>query len=362
MISPLICKERQKEPGKGRLTILGSGATGLAAAYHFTALGVRVYLCDTEERAPVLEEVRSAGGIRLCGVCKDGGPLLPADLDHNFAAAMAHSNRVLVCAAANRQRLMAERCAPYVTPEHSFLLSPGNFGALELRAVLGAEVQLGELSDNLWPCRMAGPARILLGLPLGSKRVSAFPSADTPALMERWGDLLQLQAGANVIETALNSPNVISHVAGAVLNAAAVEQKRDDFAFFRDGLSPAVLRVLQAVELERNHILTWLGLRPYQETMPLLNALLEGTPPGFEVFRELDGPMQMEHRYITEDARCGVSLLLSIAREYNLSVPVTAAAMTLAECINGTAYLSQGRTLSRYGLAGRSKEELLHAI
>lgn len=344
------------------LTIIGCGATGMAAAYYFTRRGFRVLLCDTPDREPFLAQIRAQGGISLSGACGECPRVLPEALTTDFAQAMAHSGHVLMCAAADRQRLLAERCAYHVGSGHSILLCPGNFGALEVRGLLSPEVLLGELSDNLWPCRMTGPARVLVGLPLGVKTAAACPAGLTLRLLERWRPLLELKAGRNVLETALNSPNVISHVAGSVLNAAGVERSNGTFAFFADGLSPAVIRVLDGVERERDRVLEFLSLDAYASTAPLLNALMEGAPPGFEVFRTLDGPVDLKHRYISEDAQCGVALLLSVAEEYGLSVPVTRSALCLAECINDTSYLARGRTLARYGLKGRAPKELLALI
>lgn len=342
---------------KRTVTIVGCGATGMAAAYCLSQKGVRVALCDTTERQKYLSDV-SERGIQLCGKCEGNGAVQPEVITTDFQLAMLHSELILLCVSADRQEEMARACAPYLTAKHSMLLCPGNFGAMLLRPLVGPEVQLGELSDNLWPCRLVGPAKVLVALPTSHKRAAALPARDTPALLERWGTLLDLKAGKNVLETALNSPNVISHVAGAVLNTAAIQRAEGNFAFFEDGLSPAVIRVFAALEKERDQILEHLGMEAYSHTVPLQTALLEGDVPGFEVFRTLSGPETMEHRYISEDAQCGVALLISIAEEYGLSAAVNRAVLRIAECINDTNYLEIGRTLANYGLDGLTPEIL----
>lgn len=339
------------------VTVVGCGATGMAAAYYLTRKGVRVALCDTLERQSYLSDVNEHG-IRLCGKCEENGPVWPEMLTTDFQAAMLHSELILLCVSADRQEEMARACAPYLTAKHSLLLCPGNFGAVLLRPLVGPEVQLGELSDNLWPCRLVGPAEVLVALPASPKRAAALPAKDTPALLERWGTLLELKAGKNVLETALNSPNVISHVAGAVLNAAAIQRAEGSFAFFEDGLSPAVIQVFAALEKERDQILEHLGMEAYSHTVPLQTALLKGDVPGFDVFRTLSGPETMEHRYISEDAQCGVALLISLAEEYGLPAAVNRAVLCIAECINDVDYLNAGRTLANCGLNGLAPEAL----
>lgn len=341
-----------------KLTILGCGATGMAAAHYFIRLGVQVLLCDTAQRNSALMAIQENNGIELTGVCEEG-PALPQVLTTDFRQAMEYSKNVLVCVSAVRQQQIAQACAPFVTNEHSFLLSPGNLGAFELRNILGEGVQIGELSDNLFPCRKVNSSKVLLGLALGQKVVAAFPAKDTPALIERWTPFLKLKPGANILETALNSPNIVSHVAGSILNAAAIERADGTFAFFRDGLSPAVLRVLGQVEQERNQVLEFLGLHAYQSSIPLLTTLMTNVPPDFKVFANLDGPANFQHRYISEDAQCGVAMLLSLGKEYAIPLPVNAAAVCIAACINSTDYLLHGRTLAHCGLTGYTPQALL---
>ena len=90
-----------------------------------------------------------------------------------------------------------------------------------------------------------------------------------------------------------------------------------------------------------------MGLRVYQSTIPLLTMIYEGGSVDFRAFQSLKGPESMQHRYITEDASCGVSLLISLAEYLKIDIPVTKAALCLAECINGEEYYKNGRTIEK---------------
>lgn len=350
MISPLTCKkERVSKEMSATLTILGSGATAMAAAHYFTQQGVQVLLCDTEEREIFFEDIRTQQGITVKGLSAES-KVMPEFLTTNFSEAAEFAENLLVCVSADRQTEMAERIAPHLREEHSMLLCPGNAGSPLVKNIVGDNVILGELSDNLWPCRMTGAAEILVGLPLSAKYAAAYPSECTEKLLEIWKPFLQLKEGRNILETTLNSPNVISHIAGSILNTAAIEQKNGKFAFFEDGLSPSVIKVLAKVEEERNRVLEAAGLRIYQSTVPLLNLLYKNQAKGFDVFRTLEGPESMTHRYISEDAGCGVSLLISTAEVYEIEMPLTKAVLCIAECINDEDYYSEGRTLEKLGI------------
>ena len=53
----------------------------------------------------------------------------------------------------------------------------------------------------------------------------------------------------------LNSPNLVIHVAGTLLNTTAIEKMGQDFALYKNGLTPSLLRCADAVEKERNQVL-----------------------------------------------------------------------------------------------------------
>ena len=91
----------------------------------------------------------------------------------------------------------------------------------------------------------------------------------------------------------------------------------------------------------------------------LSEKLMQGTPPGFEAFVELDGPGNLRHRYVEEDAMCGMALLVSLAEACGVDVPVSRSLLCLAGVFNGTDYAEAGRNLKNLGLGGLAPREIL---
>ncbi len=91
--------------------------------------------------------------------------LHPEVLTHNIGEAM-EACRVVVCVSSGRQKEIAEWMSPYIRSVHSLLLMPGNLGALVFHRIFEKE-------------------------------------------------------GSNLIEICLNSPNVITHLSGTLLNLAS---------------------------------------------------------------------------------------------------------------------------------------------
>lgn len=345
------------------ITVVGAGSTGLATAAYLTLRGHRVLLCETAENGGDLESIRARNGILLRGNAGITGLAMPDRLATDFTEATAYSDLILICVSASRHAAIARECRAALRPGLSFLLSPGNLGSHLFRTSFNdhpdaAKVLVGELADNLWACRVTGDAEVVAAMPLKPKTVAGNPSSDGAALCERFAGILELKTGRNIVETTLNSPNVVTHVAGSLLNAVQIEKSGDSFAFFRDGLSPSVIACLKAVEEERKQVLEAAGLKVLIDAVGLCEKLhVEKESPGFEIFRGLDGPCRLSHRYIDEDGECGIALLVSLADLLGVPVPVSRGFAEIAGVINSRDYLRNGRTLEWLGLGGLSWED-----
>lgn len=353
---------------KKKVTILGAGSSGMATAAYLTFSGCQVTLCDTESQASDFGIIRRQGGIILRGGSGKTGCALPYKLTNDFDEALGESACVIVCTSAARHPEIAQTVAPLAKAGQKILFSPGNFGSFQLRRQLDAlgkqDVLVAELSGNLWACRRTAPGEVLVAMPLKQGTIAALPARDTDAVIEAFREILSLKAGRNVLEVSLNSPNVISHVAGAVLNATQVERKGDAFAFFQDGLGEAVIHSFIQLEQEREAVMSKLGLTVYGASSEgLMRTLMSpDCPPSLHFFRALDGPSSFAHRYVSEDAACGVAMIVSLGKAYGVPTPLTAAYLTIAQSINETDYLRDGCTLENVGLSGLSVEQLLESL
>lgn len=344
-----------------RITVLGAGSSGQATAAYLTMGGHEVTLCDAPQQFADLQEIRAAGGIRLHGGVKSDGPVMPHRLSHDIVQAVASSQTLLICTSAQRHDEIAQYLIQAGVREQNYLLIPGNLGSISLRRSLGAAGLTGfltaELSSCLWACRMTGPGEVVVAFPPGPKALAAYPHTDTQRAVDAFGAFLEVEPARSVVETALNSPNVVSHVVGAVLNAVQVDRMAEKFRFFIDGMSESFLHCLDVLEQERNAVLTAAGLHiANPSSVAFMRRIMDyGNHPELDVFRSLDGPDSMAHRYVSEDAACGVAMLVSVARAYGIAVPLTEAVLELASQINGVDYYATGRTMENLSL---SKSEI----
>lgn len=346
------------------LTIIGAGGTGHAMAAYFTQCGLDVCFCDTSAYKERMDDIRRQNGIKLVGNSGKNGIVMPKLITSDFQAAMCFSNRVFVCVPATRHVEIAKACAPFVTEQHIFCISPGNLGSPVFRRVfqsagISEKTLVSELAGNLGSCRLIGPAEAVIALPMGEKKVAAYPASKTEEVISAFSDVIPMESATHIFEAALNSPNVVIHLPGSLLSATQVEKSGDGFCLFTDGMSDAAAACIAAVEKERDKLMEKLGFSVYESAAEFINEIRQPQEhPELDAFRKLDGPSSLQHRYICEDALAGDSLLLSLGDEYGVPMPVLRSFMMIACTINGTDFYGQGRTLRNLGLAGLSPEEL----
>lgn len=346
-----------------KITIIGSGATALGAVVTFSQKGHRITIADVEEKGANLEKVKEKGGILLRG---NGarGLATPWKITFDVAEAVEDAEIILVSVVAQRHREIAQLIAGRVKEDQLIVIAPGNAGSLifheELQKANKREgITLLELQGNLFPIRVTGPAEVNAGGGLRKKRAATFPAKDFDKAKAKLEGVIEVDRAKNIFETTLNTPNIINHLNATVLNAAAIDKKGKKFSLFLDGLTPTVFKGYDIAWEEWKKIVDQLDYWEMSSPVEGMRKVAQYDQyPEQDVFRSLDGPDSLTHRYVSEDAPCGVALLISLARKLNISIPYTEALLSIVSALNRTDYYGQGRTLEAFGLEQLSLEEI----
>lgn len=338
-----------------RITVIGGGSTGYAAAAYLTSKHFSVTLCDSEAYAPVLNDVTEAGGILLRGRA-GRGIYTPAAVTTDHRAALEGAELILVCVPATRQEEAARSIAPFVKPGQHILLSPGNLGSFAFRRVFdeaGIAPQanmIAELEGNLCPCRISGKAEVTVGLPIRRKRVAVLPGSRTQEFIEFAQGVLDFTANRNVFEGALLSDNYVLHIGTTLLSAAKIEEMGESFILFQHGLSDAAIACTEAVRQERKTLVHCFGLEERDSATDFFRELRDWKHhPEYDVFRTLSGPDSLSHRYVAEDCWACGALALSCAEKLGVPMPTLRSLIGLASAVNGVDYAAAGRNLQNLG-------------
>jgi len=350
-----------------RVAVLGAGGGGRASAYMLAAHGLPVRLWDAPQFAANLADLD--GTLR-----QDADPPGEVTLDRittDLPAAIADADLIVSCVQRGAHRIIGEQLAGCMADEQRLLLNPGSLGgALEIAAIFRAHGRaLPRLAETATLAHCARPVPGGVRTTLAVKHVfcSALPATNTAAMLAALSPYYpHLVPAQSVLETGLYNGNPVLHPAIALLNAGALERNDGTFRFYGDGMTPAVARLIEAVDAERQALAHAYGLQLIPEpTLSVMQGYADHH--GYlrcyrdsDIFAPLVAPNTLDHRYFHEDVGEGLITWLALADVAGVRLPLVEALVTVAETITGQDYRSgQAERLARLGLDGMGREEVL---
>lgn len=322
-----------------------------------------------------LRPIKEQGGIVLSGAAGEG--LVPVALvTDSLEDAVAGAQLVLLTVPTSALTYYAPALGPLLTSDQTVMLNPGHMGgglyfAAELKRRFGkTDLKICETVTLPYACRMQGPAAVrvytvstnLLFAALPGDRVDELFKAVEPAFP-------QIKKARNVMETGLQDLNAVEHPAQILCNAGWIEHTKGDYYFYYEGTTPAVARVIEAVDAERlalaramgvptNSFVEYFHAAGYTSERALTTGSVYEAMQDSEPNRWIKGPKSLDHRYIHEDVGWGLVPWMHLAGPLGVSVPTMEALTELASVMNEVDYRVKGLTLEQMGIAGMDKSQL----
>ena len=353
--------------------LIGAGAGGAAAAVELTLAGHEVRWWNL--RAATIEPFRNAGGVHYEGVL-GAGFATPSAIAFDLAPALDGAELALVClpSIAHEPVVRALADAGVSCP---LVLNPGHTGgalhAAEILRTLGiSPPPLVELSTLTYVARKPAPDTVRITWAAARVHGACLPGGDAALALLRTL-YPSVTPARDVLATSLANVNLVLHPPGAVLGAAWVEASGGDYRFYVDGMTPGVVRVLEALDRERLAVAASFGhgLEPLIVEMAAIGTAAgehaaagdtRAAISGGEANRTIRAPDSLEHRYYVEDVGFGLVPLLELARVGGVETPVAAALVEIASALLGRDLRAGGLTAERLGIAGLDRGALLEKV
>lgn len=357
-----------------KLAILGAGNGGMAGAADMTLAGHEVRLFEFPQFKENLEPIKQVGGIHLFGVGRTGFAKLNV-ITSNIAEALEGLEIIVAIMPAYGHKPLAKLCAPHLKDGQIVILAPGStLGSLEFLQVLKEEgmspkIKMADVHTLPYAARGSG-AEVRILLEVKKLWLAAFPACDTPEILAKFRELFPVtEAGKNVLDVGLNNGNPVAHPGPALLNAGRVEYSKGEFYHYKEGITPHVTNVIQAIDEERLELCRKMGFPviPTIERMYMMgygitkSSLHEAyaTSPVFCGEYPIKGPCSIMDRYFVEDTVYGLVTWSSLGRSIGVRTPTIDAVIHLISALHQKDYYSHGqRSLDRFGLAGMTAHEL----
>jgi opine dehydrogenase len=196
-------------------------------------------------------------------------------------------------------------------------------------------------------------------------QIATLPGNRIVAVFPRLSPLFpRAVAAPNILYTGFTNANTMLHVANCVANAGRIESG-ESYKFYAEGVTPAVARLLEAINAERVAVAAALGasVPTLADWFDRVYGVRETTL--VETCQRLsynnDGPYQatgtpksLDHKFITEDVPTGLIPMSALGAVARVRTPAIDALIEVVRSKTGKDFAAGGRTLERLGLGGNA--------
>jgi len=356
------------------IAVLGGGHGAHAMAADLALAGHAVRFCEHPLFADRFRPTLEAASIELGGIGRRGRAR-PALVTTDVAAALDGARLVNVVVPAFGHEVFFAAMLPHLQEEQAIIVWAGDFGALRLEHLLARVDEVDrpailETSTLPYAARLSGPASVDILLRANRVLIAALPATETddwlPGLRELWPEI---EPAEHVLQVAFSNPNPIVHPAGCLLNAGRIEFTRGDYYMYREGLTPAVRRVIHTAFGEMRAVAAALGFAvpafadsDFDKPASVMGEVFVGAENRYEVCAGVKGPTSLQDRYLTEDLPYGLLPVSQLGDVLGVPTPTIDAILQLGSLVCECDFRREGRTLESLGLAGLDAAGIVHLV
>jgi opine dehydrogenase len=353
-----------------KIAVLGGGNGSFAAAGDFALQGHDVRLWRRDE-AQVAEH-RAAGSRIVVKNASGRHDVQLALVTSDIAAAVRDAELILCPAPAFAQPDIAARLAPHLSGGQVVFLPPATFGSMIFAKAAHdsgnrAKVSFAETGTLPWLTRKHGPFEVAITIRAKRLPVGVFPLKTADHALDVIGRAFPgaIEPCGDALSGALMNAGPIIHPPLIVMNTGPIEHF-ERWDIHKEGTQASIRRVTDALDAERIAVREGFGYRgPH---FPLAHHYasegeqwMYGRGSHDRLTDSGDWRERIvltEHRYMHEDLRLGLSLLVSVAELAGVATPLAKAFLAIGGAICGEDFMKYGRTLASLGLGDLNRDQL----
>lgn len=353
-----------------KIAVLGGGNGSFAAAGDIALSGheVRLWRRDAEQ----VDEHRAAGSRIVVKDHKGRHDVQLAFVTTDIAEAVSGVELILCPAPAFAQPDIARLLAPHLRDGQVVFLPPATFGSMIFAQAVRevgnpAKPSFAETGTLPWLTRKHGAFEVAITIRAKRLPVGVFPLHHAPHALEVIGRAFPdvIEPCGDALSGALMNAGPVIHPPLIVMNAGPIEHF-ERWDIHKEGTQAAIRRVTDALDAERIAVREALGYdAPH---FPLAHHYAKegeiwmyGRGSHDRLTDSGDWRERIvltEHRYMREDLRLGLSLLVSVSELTGVATPLAKAFLAIGGAICGEDFAQGGRTLETLGLGKLHKAEL----
>ena len=352
-----------------KVAVMGGGNAAHAIAADLALKGLAVNMFEMGRFADHMRTVFETCEIEMAGVAGSGKARLNL-VTSDVREAVEDVEVILIPLPGFAVTPYAQLLAPHLKTGQIVLIIPGTLGALEFRWALWSngcreDVIVGETGGMPFAARVVAPGRVQTFHVRAIVALATIPGNKGSLVYEKVKGWYPFALRKTVIEPAFGHLTPLLHPLGALLNAGRIERSHGEFYFYEEGMTPSVVKVIEAMDRERLEIGERLGIR-----LPTgVDMMVEsGYGPRGTLWESLNGsagltpikgPGSLSSRYVTEDIPYSLLAWASIGHLVGVGTPIMDAVVNIGGAMMGVNCWEEGRNLARMGLEGLTVEQML---
>jgi opine dehydrogenase len=347
-----------------KIAVLGGGNGAFAAAGDLALAGHEIRLWRRDPQA--VAEHRAAGGTITVKDHTGQRDAQITTITSDLPTAVTGADLIVCPTPAFAQPAIALALAPLLSDGQVVFLPPGSFGSVLFAMATRdagnhAAVSFAETGTLPWLARKHGPYAVQISgrgkrLPTG-----VFPECRAESALGIIAEAFPnaIEPCGNALSAALMNAGPIIHPPLIMMNAGPIEHF-ERWDIHKEGTQPAIRRVTDQLDAERIAIREALGYGPPH--FPLADHYarqgdewMYGRGSHEKLTDSGDWHEHLilrEHRYMLEDTRIGLSLLVSVAAMAGVETPLARGFLAIGSAICSEDFMRSGRTLTSLGLGG----------
>ena len=337
------------------ITVIGAGNSGLSMAAHLSAEGNKVTIWNRS--VPNIKKLMDTHIVKCEGEIQGDIKIDLVTVD--ITKAIENPDIILITTPANSHKELAELIAKNIKKDTLIVLNPGRtFGALEFFEVFRSfnediKPTIAETQTIIYTCRKTSEDSVNI---IGFKSdvlISTFNPEENVDVILRLPECIRpyFIPARSMIETSIGNVGMILHCAPLLLNTGWTESINNIYKHYYDGITPSIGRFIEKIDDERVAVSELLGLKVETTKDWLMRTYhVEGDSlyeciQNNEVYRTIDAPSSLNHRYIFEDVPNGLVPLESIGKKLGLSMKNTGLVIDLASSLLDIDFRKIGRNI-----------------
>jgi len=348
-----------------KVAVLGAGNGGHAMAADLTLAGISVNLFEFPEFEQNIDPIKKRGGIEITGVARTGFAKIES-VTTNLEEAIDGVSHIMVVTQSLAHERLAKDLRSKLKENQVIVIFAGSGGGLVFVKILKDDIKdknlaIVETITLPYACRIKGPALVNVSRLIRGILAGVFPAKWTHQILKPLLEIYpSMMPAKHILEVAFYNPNVLLHPVASLFNIGRIEYSKGEFYLYREGFTPSILKIMDAVDREKMAILERLGLKPLSLNEQFMLRYGESLDKFLEKMKVLGskGPFSAKHRYITEDVQIGMVFMATMGREVGVKTPVLDSIINVCSVINDADYWKTGRTAESVGLKNLDLDKL----